>query len=53
LMLCGTLAGVEMGLAAANVPHQAGGVQSAINYLASGKDAAVASSPTSRTARVA
>jgi alanine-glyoxylate transaminase/serine-glyoxylate transaminase/serine-pyruvate transaminase len=34
LMLCGTLAGVEMGLAAAGVPHRKGGVQAAIDYLA-------------------
>lgn len=34
LMLCGTLAGVEMGLKAAAVPHHPGGVASAMNYLA-------------------
>jgi alanine-glyoxylate transaminase/serine-glyoxylate transaminase/serine-pyruvate transaminase len=34
LMLCGTLAGVEMGLAAAGVPHRKGGTQAAIDYLA-------------------
>ncbi len=34
LMLCGTLAGVEMGLAAAGVPHRKGGAQAAIDYLA-------------------
>jgi alanine-glyoxylate transaminase/serine-glyoxylate transaminase/serine-pyruvate transaminase len=33
LMLCGTLAGVEMGLALAEVPHRAGGVQAALEYL--------------------
>ncbi len=33
LMLCGTLAGVEMGFAAANIPHHAGGAQSAMSYL--------------------
>ncbi len=33
LMLCGTLAGVEMGLAAARVPHRRGGVQAALDYL--------------------
>ncbi len=33
LMLCGTLAGVEMGLAAASVPHQSGGVQAAMAHL--------------------
>ena len=33
LMLAGTLAGVEMGLAAAGVPHQRGGVQAAMDYL--------------------
>ncbi len=33
LMLAGTLAGVEMGLAAAAVPHQAGGVLAAMDHL--------------------
>lgn len=39
LMLAGTLAGVEMGLAAAGVPHNRGGVQVAMDYL-SGASAA-------------
>jgi alanine-glyoxylate transaminase/serine-glyoxylate transaminase/serine-pyruvate transaminase len=34
LMLMGTLAGVEMGLARGKVPHKAGGVQAAMAYLA-------------------
>jgi alanine-glyoxylate transaminase/serine-glyoxylate transaminase/serine-pyruvate transaminase len=34
LMLSGTLAGVEMGLALARVPHRKGGTQAAIDYLA-------------------
>ena len=34
LMLAGTLAGVEMGLALAKVPHEPGGVQVALEYLA-------------------
>jgi alanine-glyoxylate transaminase/serine-glyoxylate transaminase/serine-pyruvate transaminase len=34
LMLAGTLSGVEMGLALAEVPHQPGGVQAALEYLA-------------------
>ncbi len=34
LMLCGTLSGVEMGLAAAGVPYRKGGVQEALEYLA-------------------
>ncbi len=34
LALMGTLAGVEMGLAVAGVPHRAGGVQAALDYLA-------------------
>jgi alanine-glyoxylate transaminase/serine-glyoxylate transaminase/serine-pyruvate transaminase len=34
LMLGGALFGVEMGLAAAKIPHKAGGVQQALNYLA-------------------
>ena len=39
LMLLGTLAGVEMGLAAAGVPHAKGGVQAALDYLAGGEAA--------------
>lgn len=39
LTLCGTLAGVEMGLGLANVPHAKGGVQAAMESLA--KSAAV------------
>ncbi|MDH5287118.1 MAG: aminotransferase class V-fold PLP-dependent enzyme [Betaproteobacteria bacterium] len=39
LMLCGTLAGVEMGLAAAGVPHRRGGVDAAMAYLAEAKAA--------------
>jgi alanine-glyoxylate transaminase / serine-glyoxylate transaminase / serine-pyruvate transaminase len=38
LTLMGTLSGVEMGLGLAGVPHQKGGVQQAMNYLA-GDDA--------------
>jgi alanine-glyoxylate transaminase/serine-glyoxylate transaminase/serine-pyruvate transaminase len=34
LMLMGTLAGVEMGLGVAGVPHKRGGVQAAMDYLA-------------------
>src|SRR6195952_66574 len=34
LQLIGTLGGVEMGLQAAGVPHQPGGVQTALNFLA-------------------
>lgn len=34
LTLLGTLGGVEMGLKAAGVPHQPGGVQAAIDFLA-------------------
>ncbi len=34
LMLMGTLAGVEMGLQLAQVPHQSGGVAAAMGYLA-------------------
>jgi alanine-glyoxylate transaminase/serine-glyoxylate transaminase/serine-pyruvate transaminase len=36
LMLCGTLAGVEMGFGLTGVPHRAGGVQAAIEYLRDG-----------------
>jgi alanine-glyoxylate transaminase / serine-glyoxylate transaminase / serine-pyruvate transaminase len=33
LMLCGTLSGVEMGLARAGIPHRPGGVAAALEYL--------------------
>ena len=33
LSVLGTLAGVEMGLALAGVPHNVGGVESAMGYL--------------------
>jgi alanine-glyoxylate transaminase / serine-glyoxylate transaminase / serine-pyruvate transaminase len=36
LMLCGTLCGVEMGLELAGVPHRKGGVDAALQYLATG-----------------
>jgi len=42
LMLCGTLAGVEMGLALARVPHRKGGTQAAIDYLAETAESAFA-----------
>jgi alanine-glyoxylate transaminase/serine-glyoxylate transaminase/serine-pyruvate transaminase len=42
LMLCGTLAGVEMGLAVAGVPHRKGGAQAAIDYLAGTASSALA-----------
>jgi alanine-glyoxylate transaminase/serine-glyoxylate transaminase/serine-pyruvate transaminase len=42
LMLCGTLAGVEMGLALAGVPHRKGGVDAAMAYLAESPSASVA-----------
>jgi alanine-glyoxylate transaminase/serine-glyoxylate transaminase/serine-pyruvate transaminase len=41
LTLMGTLAGVEMGLAEAGVPHRVGGVQAAMQYLASKRPATV------------
>jgi len=34
LMLCGTLAGIEMGLELAAIPHRKGGIQAATDYLA-------------------
>jgi alanine-glyoxylate transaminase/serine-glyoxylate transaminase/serine-pyruvate transaminase len=40
LMLLGTLAGVEMGLACAGVPHRPGGVRAAMDYLAAPAGAA-------------
>ena len=36
LTLCGTLCGVEMGLANAQVPHRRGGVDAALAYLSGG-----------------
>ena len=42
LMLMGTLAGVEMGLAAAGVPHRRGGVEAAMAYLTGNARAAPA-----------
>ena len=42
LMLMGTLAGVEIGLQAAGVPHQPNGVRAAIDFLASGAPVATA-----------
>ena len=42
LMLCGTLAGVEMGLGLAAVPHRAGGVQAALEFLSDGVSAKAA-----------
>jgi alanine-glyoxylate transaminase/serine-glyoxylate transaminase/serine-pyruvate transaminase len=41
LMLCGTLAGVEMGLHLSSVPHHKGGAQEAMDYLASTAAAAL------------
>ena len=41
LMLCGTLAGVEMGLALAKVPHRSGGVDAAMEYLSTAPAAAL------------
>src|SRR6185437_11744190 len=42
LMLAGTLAGVEMGFAAAGVPFAKGGVTAALEFLAQPPDAAIA-----------
>ena len=41
LMLAGTLCGVEMGLAAADVPFTKGGVTAALEYLVESRDRAV------------
>jgi alanine-glyoxylate transaminase/serine-glyoxylate transaminase/serine-pyruvate transaminase len=41
LSLAGTLAGVEMGLALAGVPHRKGGVQAALEVLAAREGAQV------------
>ena len=54
LTLMGTLAGVEMGLACAGVPHRAGGVRAAMDCLSSPEADASASIPIkSRTAQAA
>ena len=50
LMLAGTLCGVEMGLAAAGVPHKQGGVLAALDYLAAGTQPQVAARAASRSA---
>jgi alanine-glyoxylate transaminase/serine-glyoxylate transaminase/serine-pyruvate transaminase len=42
LMLMGTLAGVEMGLAAAGVPHRKGGVDAAMEHLTGANEASPA-----------
>ena len=39
LTLLGTLCGVEMGLAAAGIPHQKGGVEAAMDYLSGAPEA--------------
>ena len=41
LTLMGTLCGVEMGFAVAGIPYRAGGVQSALDYLAARRPASV------------
>jgi alanine-glyoxylate transaminase/serine-glyoxylate transaminase/serine-pyruvate transaminase len=43
-MLAGTLAGVEMGLALAGVPHKRGGAQAALDYLSAVGATSVATS---------
>jgi alanine-glyoxylate transaminase / serine-glyoxylate transaminase / serine-pyruvate transaminase len=53
LMLCAALAGVEMGLDAARVPHQAGGVQAAMSYLSDAGDVGASETSTARPMRVA
>jgi len=50
LMLAGTLCGVEMGLAAAGVPHQRGGVLAALDYLAAGGQGRTAGRAAARSA---
>ena len=37
LMLCGTLCGVEMGLAQCEVPHKKNGVREALEFLTRGE----------------
>jgi len=50
LMLAGTLCGVEMGLAAASVPHERGGVLAALDYLVTGGKNRAATRATARSA---
>jgi alanine-glyoxylate transaminase/serine-glyoxylate transaminase/serine-pyruvate transaminase len=50
LMLAGTLCGVEMGLAAAGVPHKQGGVLAALDYLAAGGQTRTAGRASAKTA---
>jgi alanine-glyoxylate transaminase/serine-glyoxylate transaminase/serine-pyruvate transaminase len=50
LMLAGTLSGIEMGLQVAGVPHRAGGVTAALNYLATADAVSPVGSGFSRTA---
>ncbi len=50
LMLAGTLAGVEMGLAAAGVPYRRGGLLAALDYLA-GADTSSAARPAAKAGR--
>ena len=45
LMLAGTIAGVEMGLGLAGVPHQKGGINAAMDYLADPDAADAADAP--------
>jgi alanine-glyoxylate transaminase/serine-glyoxylate transaminase/serine-pyruvate transaminase len=45
LALMGTLAGVEMGLALAGVPHRAGGVDAAMKHLVNAAEAATTNAP--------
>ena len=51
LTLLGTLAGVEMGLACAGVPHRPGGVRAAMDYLA--EPVAVPATPKERVTQPA
>jgi alanine-glyoxylate transaminase/serine-glyoxylate transaminase/serine-pyruvate transaminase len=49
LMLAGTLSGIEMGLALAGVPHKKGGVQAALDCLASLRQSAAPKKLASRS----
>ncbi len=54
LMLAGTLAGVEMGLRLASIPHQNGGLAAALDYLAAtvpGAESASREKPKTQRAR--
>ena len=53
LALCATLCGVEMGLAAADVPHRRGGVDAALAYLSGGEAVSRVTTPSPSSVQTA